>query len=134
MDLLPDRQTCGLCMRRECREPFPRQRLQRKLLVIDPGMHHGTCVTLVPWSMSGSITRVGGENVPGIPGACTARRFANLIKGPLALLENKEPHLLAHPNINVVLLIKENEIVMTDVYVNQLEFLYNGSSFMLLHL
>ena len=84
--------------------------------------------------MSGSITRGGGENVPGIPGARTAHRFAYLIKGLLALLENKEPHLLAHPNINVVLLIKENEIVMTDVYVNQLEFLYNGSSFMLLPL
>ena len=27
------------------RERFPHQRLQRKLLVSDPGMHHGTCVT-----------------------------------------------------------------------------------------
>ena len=25
--------------------------------VIDPDMHHGTCVTHVPWCMSGSITR-----------------------------------------------------------------------------
>ena len=33
-------------------------------------MHHGTCVTHVPWCMSGSLTRGGGENVPGIPGAC----------------------------------------------------------------
>ena len=49
---------------------FPRHRLQRKLLVSDPGMHHGTCVTHVPWCMSGSLTRGGGENVPGIPGAC----------------------------------------------------------------
>ena len=32
-------------MRRECRERFPRHRLQRKPLVSDPGMHHGTCVT-----------------------------------------------------------------------------------------
>ena len=49
---------------------FPRHRLQRKPLVNDPGMHHGTCVTHVPWCISGSLTRGGGENVPGIPGAC----------------------------------------------------------------
>ena len=49
---------------------FPHRRLQRKPLVNDPGMHQGTCVTHVPWCMSGSLTRGGGENVPGIPGAC----------------------------------------------------------------
>ena len=49
---------------------FPRHRLQRKPLVSDPGMHHGTCVTHVPWCMSWSLTHGGGENVPGIPGAC----------------------------------------------------------------
>ena len=49
---------------------FPRHRLQRKPLVSNPGMHHGTCVTHVSWCMSGSLTRGGGENVPGIPGAC----------------------------------------------------------------
>ena len=48
----------------------PHRRLQRKLLVSDPGMHHGTCVTHVPWCMSGSLSCGGGENVPGIPGAC----------------------------------------------------------------
>ena len=48
---------------------FPRYRLQRKPLVSDPGMHHGTCFTHVPWYMSGSLTRCSGENVPGIPGA-----------------------------------------------------------------
>ena len=49
---------------------FPRRRFQRKPIVSDPGMHHGTCVTHVPWCMSGSLTCVDGENVPGIPGAC----------------------------------------------------------------
>ena len=33
-------------------------------------MHHGTCVTHVPWCMSGSLACSDGENVPGIPGAC----------------------------------------------------------------
>ena len=49
---------------------FPRRRFKRKPLVSDTGMHHGTCVTHVPWCMSGSLTCGDGENVPGIPGAC----------------------------------------------------------------
>ena len=68
-------------MRRECRESFPRHRL-RNPLVSDPDMHHGTCVTHVPWCMSGSLTRGDGENFPGIPGACVTRNFAYLARGP----------------------------------------------------
>ena len=60
MGPLPDTKNCGLRMRRECRERFPRHRFQRKLLVSDPDMHHGTCVTHVPWCMSGSLNRGGG--------------------------------------------------------------------------
>ena len=82
MDLLPDTQHWGLCMRRVCRECFPRHRLQRKPLISDPGMHHGTCVTYVPWCMAGSLTRGGGENVPVIPGACATRNFTHLARGP----------------------------------------------------
>ena len=37
---------CGWRMRQECWERFPRQRLQRKPLVSDPSMHHGTCVVM----------------------------------------------------------------------------------------
>ena len=48
MGLLPETQKCGLRMRWECRERFPRHRLQRKPLVIDPDMHHDTCVTANP--------------------------------------------------------------------------------------
>ena len=54
---------------------FPRRRLQRKPLVSDPGMHHGTCAPHVPWCMSGSLAPGGGENVPGIPGAYTPAIF-----------------------------------------------------------
>ena len=46
---------------------FPRRRFQRKPIVSDPGMHHGTCVTHVPWCMSGSLTCGDGENVPAFP-------------------------------------------------------------------
>ena len=76
MGLLPDTQNCVLHMRRECRERFPRHRIQRKPLV------SGTCVTHVPWCMSGFLIRGGGENVPGIPGAWTTRNFAYLVRGP----------------------------------------------------
>ena len=69
-------------MRRECRERFPRSRLQRKPLASDPCMHHGTCVTHVLWCMPGSLTRGGGENVLGIPGACANPNFTYLIRGP----------------------------------------------------
>ena len=78
--LTPDTYNCGLCKRRECRESH---RLQMKLLVSDPGMHHGSCTTHVLWCMSRSLTRSGGENVPGIPGACATRDFA---RGPLAIV------------------------------------------------
>ena len=49
---------------------FPHRWFQREPLVSDPGMHHGTCLTHLPWCMSGSLTCGDGENVPGIPGAC----------------------------------------------------------------
>ena len=58
---------CGLHMHRECRERFPHHRLQRKPLVSDPGMHHGSCVTHVQWCMPGSLTRGGGETFPAFP-------------------------------------------------------------------
>ena len=56
--------------------------------VNDPDMHHGTCVTHVPWCMPGSLTSGfsfevgGGKNVPGIPGACATRNFTYLARGP----------------------------------------------------
>ena len=69
-------------MRRDCRERFPHHRLQRKPLVSDPSMHPGMGVTPVPWCMSGSLSRGGGETVPGIPGACATRNFTYLVRGP----------------------------------------------------
>ena len=81
-------------MRRECRERFPRHRSQRKPLVNDPGMHHGTCVTHVSWCMTGSLNSDGGENVPGIPGACATLNFMYLARGPL------RASLWSHESIN----------------------------------
>ena len=63
-----------------------RQRIQKKPLISDPDRHHGTWVAHVPWSMSGSLVRGGGENVPGIPGACATRNFTYLVRGPWIIL------------------------------------------------
>ena len=52
-------------MRWERWERFLRNRIQKKSRVSDPSLHHGTCVTHVPWCMSGSLTHGGGENIPG---------------------------------------------------------------------
>ena len=79
---LTNYQNYWLRMRQEYRERFPRHWLQRKPLVSDPDMHHGTCAKHVLWCMSGSLTHGGGENVPGIPGACASRSFAYLERGP----------------------------------------------------
>ena len=63
--LLPDTQiACCVCAA-NAGNVFPCGGLQRKPLVKDPGMHHGTCVTHVPWCMPGSLARGGGENIPG---------------------------------------------------------------------
>ena len=55
--------------------------------VSDPDMHHGTCVTYVPWYMPGSLTSgffdvSGGENIPGITGACATLNFTYLVRSP----------------------------------------------------
>ena len=64
------RKTVGCACAGNAGNIFPRRRLRRILLVSDPGMHHDTCVTHVSWCMSGLLTCDGGENDPGIPGAC----------------------------------------------------------------
>ena len=64
------RKIAGCACARNAVDVFPRRRFQRKPLVSDPGMYHGTCVTHVPWCMSGSLTRGDGGKVPDIPGAC----------------------------------------------------------------
>ena len=51
-------------------------------------MHHGTCVTHVPWCMPGSLTsgflwkRRRGGNFPGIPGACATCNITYLVRAP----------------------------------------------------
>ena len=73
-------------MRRECRERFPRHRIQRKPLVSNPGML---------WCMSGSLTRGGWENVPGIPDAWATSNFTYLTRGPCCFLPREGIDLFA---------------------------------------
>ena len=82
MDLLPLRKIAGCACAGNAENVFPRHRLQRKPQISDPGMHHVTCVTHVPWCMSGSLTRDGEGNVPGFPGACTTRNYTYLVRYP----------------------------------------------------
>ena len=70
-------------MLRECRERFPRHRLQSKPYLAIPACILARASRHVPWCMSGSLTRGGGETVPGIPGACASRSFTYMARGPL---------------------------------------------------
>ena len=82
MGLLPNKK-CGLRMRRECRERFPR----RRWLTIP------IWFTVRAWRTCRDACRDrelavflevgGGENVPGIPGACATRNFTYLVRGSL---------------------------------------------------
>ena len=77
--LLPDTQSCGLCMRRECRERFPRHR----------SLEIPACISVRAWRTCRDACRdhqrtvsfdVGaGEKVPG---ACATRNFTYLVRGP----------------------------------------------------
>ena len=55
--------------------------------VSDPDMHHGTCVTRVPWCMPGSLTsgflwsRCRGKHSRH-PGACATYNITYLVRGP----------------------------------------------------
>ena len=73
MSLLPYMYNWGLRIRRECRQRFPRHRV----LAIP------TCITTRAYrdhKLTVSVEVGGGENVPGIPGACTTRNFKYLLK------------------------------------------------------
>ena len=67
MGLLPNTSNCGCACARNAGNVFP------ATAVSNPDMHHGTCVTHVPWCMPGSLTRVflwirrRGNTFPAFP-------------------------------------------------------------------
>ena len=74
-------------MRRECRERFfpPPQ-------VSDPAIHHGTCITHVPWCMPGSLT--GGFLWSWRRGKRS--RYSRRMRNPQSDVSSKRPMAL-HP-------------------------------------
>ena len=81
---------------------FPRRRLQRKLLVSDPGMHHGTCVTHVPWCMSGLLNQRRRRKHSRHSRHMRTRNLTNLVRGPLCLISNPVCCSWKHPTCVVV--------------------------------
>ena len=82
-------------MRRKCLELFPHRR----------GLAIPTCITARAWRTCHYACRGrylfglvwfevgGGENVPGIPSACTARHFTYLVRGPCGRCLSAKWHL-----------------------------------------
>ena len=103
-------------MRRDCLERFLRHRLQRKPLVSDPGLHHGTRVTHVPWCMSGSLTRGGWKNIPVIPGACATRSFTYLARGPCSLWSRFHVQCHMMPWLYLFCLLLRTIIYLDQIY------------------
>ena len=61
---------------------FPTRRLQKKPLVSDLDMHHGTCVTHVPWCMSGSLISGGRGKRSRYSRRMRTCNFSYLARGP----------------------------------------------------
>ena len=97
--LLLDTQNCGLHMRRECRERFLRHGLQKKPHVNDPGMLHGTCLTYVPWCMSGSQTPRWRGKRP-----CATSNFTYLVRYVCVCVCVSDKYLLLRCYISIPLL------------------------------
>ena len=84
MGHMPDKQNCVLCMRRECRERFPRLGWLAIPICITAHASRTWRDACQDSYLAVSFEVSGGENVPGIPGACSTRIFAYLVRGPWA--------------------------------------------------
>ena len=131
MGLLPDTQNCALRMRRECRERFPRRWLQRKPIVSYPGLHHGTCVTHMPWCMSGSLTRGGGEN---------SSRHSQRMRNPQFYVSGKRPKVVIWTSWSHAVawdwypVIRKPVIIVSSVLNSQTLALWSDNSLVILRI
>ena len=94
----------------------------------DPDMHHGTCVTHVPWCMPGSLTGDGEENVSGIPGTCATHNFTIW----------KEAHVISFPvgNIHInswAIITKIIKHIHVEIFVRKCSFKHHIYGFWRLH-
>ena len=105
---------------------FPRRRFQRKPLVSDPGMHHGTCATHVPWCMSGSLTYGDGENAPGIPRACApaiSRIWQEAHTVPVSSILTPSRYISTSPKKQVSIAVTELKVHSYEI--SHFHFLWN---------
>ena len=96
----------------------PRRRFQRKSPVSDPGMHHGTCVTHVPWCMSGSFTCGEGKRSRHSR-RMRIRNFVYLARGPSSHtlgFANEVRNFNRHYSPSVVLQMAARAVVQSTSY------------------
>ena len=82
MGLLPDTQNCVLRIRRECRERSPRNRGLAIPTHISARARRTWRDACRDRYQTVSVEVGGGENVPGIPGACATPNFTYLVRSP----------------------------------------------------
>ena len=101
-------------------------------LISDPGMHHGTCVTQVPWCMAGSLNCGAGENIPCIPDACATPDFTYLARGPWFVVPGR---LLSNLTVSdaskgggvIVMTVFTYQICLSDLFVVEYQLnIYQG--------
>ena len=105
-------------MHREFRERLPRYQLQRKPLVSDPGMHHGTCVMHVPWWMSGSLTRCGREKRSWYSRRMRNPQFYGSGKRPIGIsnyIHVKYWDMNTHPRHNVKVVLGYGWVITSHI-------------------
>ena len=89
--------------------------------VSDPDMHHGTCVTHMPWCMLGLVNG-GGENIPC---AWETRIFTYLVKGPLqACVKYHDIVHLAFWYLSVAIIVRSKNL-------QSLEYVYDFKNVLL---
>ena len=73
------RKSVGCARARNVGNVFPATDLKGNHQLAIPACHG---LPIMPWCMSGSPIRGGGENVPGNPVECATHNFTDLVRGP----------------------------------------------------
>ena len=94
------RKIAGCACARNVGIVFPHPRFQRKPLVSDPDMHHGTCVTHVPDACRDRLPAVTGKTFPAFP-AHAHLQFCVSGKRPMAQYV-WHPDVSAGPDKNMI--------------------------------
>ena len=92
----------GWRMRQECRERFP---------LTDIDMHHGTCVTHVPWCTSGSLTIwfLGSwcrRKLSQHSRACATLNFPYLVRGPWPIWKKRHMEFETWESLEMFILLQ----------------------------